>query len=78
MLFRGTKRQNTNFYDLNISEKSIEKKLLNRKPSQLSNGLFRIPEEDEYADYLRGYNNVAENFNIKKLARKPGFKIEKS
>lgn len=43
-VFKGVKRVNTKFHDLNHTQKSFQKKL-SRQGSQLSNGLFRIPEE---------------------------------
>jgi len=46
LIFQGAEK-NTKFHDLNKSQVSLGKSLT-RKPSQLSNGLFRIPEEDEF------------------------------
>lgn len=37
---------------------------------QKKSGLFVIPEEDEYVDYLKNYKPINENFTIKKLIRK--------
>ena len=42
---------------------------------QKKNGLFVIPEEDEYVDYLKSYKPINDKFAIKKIVRKDNFKV---
>lgn len=76
-IFKGVKRQNTNFHLLNQTQKSFEKEL-SRKNSMLSNGLFRIPEEAEYSEYLRSHRPMDPNFKAKNLLKKQTFRIVRS
>lgn len=40
-------------------------------------GLFAIPEEQEYVDYLKSYKPISKDFKIKSLIKSENFKILK-
>lgn len=40
-------------------------------------GLFAIPEEQEYVDYLKSYQPISKDFKIKNLIKSENFKILK-
>lgn len=48
---------------------------LSKVYSVLSNGLFKIPEENELADYIRDYKAIYSEFNLKNILARPSFKI---
>ena len=41
----------------------------------LSNGLFKIPEEEELGDYLVNYQPMSKNFDLKSLVKEADFHI---
>lgn len=41
----------------------------------MSNGLFKIPEEDEFEDYLKGYKPLNPTFNVRQLVQSRNFHI---
>lgn len=45
---------------------------------QKKNGLFIIPEEDQYVTYLKDYEPMSEKFKMKQVLRSENFKVVKS
>ena len=90
-IFDGGAKVNTIFHSLKSKEtKSVKfkkdqssKNLNNNNKNakftyQKKNGLFIIPEEEEYVPYIKDYEPLDPKFSLKNLIRSPHFKVLKS
>ena len=89
-VFQNDKVHNTMFHSLvkkessgirSSSSKAEQKVTRQRNVVDKNNkymkksGLFVIPEEDQYVDYLKTYKPLNEKFAIRKIVRKDNFRV---
>lgn len=61
--------------EVKLSNSQIGSKKHSKAYSVLSNGLFKIPEEEEFEDYLLNYKPMNPEFDLKQLVKEPNFQI---